>query len=70
MERTPEMQKFIEKVSAEVEDATDGFGRAFVDATGISPLEAQMVVATSISMGADGAVQINQQVWFERRRAA
>lgn len=73
---TPEMQNLfrqaeeaMEKLAREEVIVTDGFARAFIDATGLRPDQAQMMVEQkSIVDTTTGSHSIMRRIWFERRQ--
>lgn len=68
---TPAMQAFLDaaKKAADLQSlATDGFARAFMDATGLRPEDAEMMVEIiEVKDHVGGAGVLKQRVWFQRR---
>lgn len=66
---SPEMRVLLQKAAEAEALATDGFCRAFIDATGIAPQEAEMVIANLYEVDDRGTRTIVRKIWFQKKGA-
>lgn len=63
------VQEQVARIARQESIITDGFAMAFLDATGIKPDHAQMIVQESSDSSPTGEHKLVRRIWFERRTA-